>query len=179
VTVDNSKFTWRSYTDSAGWTAWSTPDSNIGAGVALDEGVSVTVEAGTFLVNEEFELFASFPFLRAAMNNGNAGSAICLQCHSERNMTHAVVETHGYGADGVAGGGDDLFRSHPVGEGLNANGKGYDRGAPLDGDGSADDGNPFNTLALDGNGHVHCLTCHGVHNAHSNTLSAGTFPVAP
>ena len=58
---------------------------------------------------------------------------------------------------------------------MNANGKGYDRAAPLDGDGTeqgvGDDGNPSNDLALDSGGRVQCLSCHGVHYADSNTLT--------
>ena len=177
ITVDDSNFIWRSFDDTTNaWSAWSSPDSNIGTGVALADGVTVSFDAGTFLAGEEFELFASFPFLRVPPDDpgDGSGSHMCMQCHSERDMDHATVETHGYGVDGVAGGGDDAFRSHPVGVSLNANSKGYDRSQPLDGDGSADDGNAFNDLAMDGNGNVHCLTCHGIHNAHSNTLSDGS-----
>jgi hypothetical protein len=66
--------------------------------------------------------------------------------------------------------------SHPVGEGLNANGKGYDRAAPLDGDGSVQgvgggDGNHSNDFNFDAEGLVQCMTCHGIHYADSNTLT--------
>jgi len=47
---------------------------------------------------------------------------------------------------------------------------GYDRAAPLDGDGGVDDGNDSNDLVLDGV-LVQCLSCHGVHFVDSNTLT--------
>jgi hypothetical protein len=68
--------------------------------------------------------------------------------------------------------------SHPVGEVLNANGKGYDRvvgAAPahLDSDGSVQgantDANPSNDLVLGVNGVVSCTTCHAAHGADSNS----------
>ena len=38
--------------------------------------------------------------------------------------------------------------------------------------GGADfDGNPSNDLSFDANGNIHCLTCHGVHFADSNSTS--------
>ena len=66
--------------------------------------------------------------------------------------------------------------SHPVGIPLNANGAGYDRGVPLDGNGLPQglpgaDGNASNNLKLDSGNRIQCLTCHGVHYADGNTLS--------
>jgi hypothetical protein len=80
-------------------------------------------------------------------------------------MDHAAVETW-----------DGTPKSHPVGVALNANGRGYDRAAPLDGNGAAQggagtDANPTNDLVFDAAGNVQCLTCHGVHYVDSNTLS--------
>ncbi len=85
--------------------------------------------------------------------------------------------------DLIAGGGvenwDGNLKSHPVGVALGANGRGYDRAAPLDGDGQAQgptgsadvDGNSSNDLQLDDTNLVQCLSCHGVHYADSNTLT--------
>ena len=68
---------------------------------------------------------------------------------------------------------DGAMKSHPVGVTLNANGRGYDRGVPLDGNGGdqgvSGDSNSTNDLKLDAGGRVQCLTCHGVHGADSNT----------
>jgi hypothetical protein len=83
-------------------------------------------------------------------------------------MTHTDVETW-----------DDTFKSHPIGVTLDANGQGYDRATPLDGNGlpqnggaSTDvDGNPTNDLTVDAFGFVQCLSCHGVHYVDSNTLT--------
>ena len=145
--------------------------------VALDNGVEVTftgAAGGAFLVGEQSEFSASYPFLRIPMDRGdiNAVDKFCRDCHEEWVMTHD--------SDLVGGGGvgtwDGNFKSHPVGVGLNANGKGYDRAIPLDGNGAPQgdpgaDANPTNDLDFDDLGNVQCLSCHGVHYADSNTLT--------
>ena len=80
-------------------------------------------------------------------------------------MDHDTVRTY-----------DGNFKSHPVGVALDANGMGYDRSVPLDGNGApqgaaGEDSNPTNDLLLDSGGFVQCLTCHGVHYVDSNTLT--------
>jgi len=138
----------------------TTPNLTAGVDVALDSGVTVSFGSGNFAIGERWEFSAAYPFLRAAMEDGAGSSAICRDCHRDWVMTHSEVRTY-----------DGGYKSHPVGVALNANGGDYDRAVPLDGDGGApgSDGNASNDLALDGSGNVHCLTCHGVHYADSNT----------
>ena len=149
--------------------------------VTLDNGVEITftgVAGDAFQVGEQWEFYASWPFVRRTQplthtadglidaGDNATGDDFCRDCHRSWVMTHTDVETW-----------DDTYKSHPVGVALNANGQGYDRGDPLDGDGvaqnsagSADvDGNPTNDLRLDQFGNVQCLSCHGVHYADSNT----------
>lgn len=129
--------------------------------VALDNGVTVSFGTGSYVAQERWEFAAAWPFLRAALGPG--GSSFCLDCHRSWDMDHTAVETW-----------DGNPKSHPVGVGLNANLKGYDRTVPLDGNGSDQggagaDANPTNDLQLFGTGDVQCLTCHGVHFVDSNT----------
>jgi hypothetical protein len=145
--------------------------------VAVDlgaDGVQVTVSSGV-AATERWEFYATYPFLRAKLvADDGSGSAMCRDCHGAWDMDHTAVNNHGFG---TGPGGSDVFNSHPVGIALNANSGNYDRAVPLDGDGQpltggADaDGNPSNDLKFDGNGNIHCLTCHGVHYADSNTES--------
>jgi len=145
------------------------------------EGVTLSFGTGNYLDGESWEFYAAWPFLRrtlplthspdALVDAGDitTGDRFCRDCHQAWVMTHD--------SDLVAGGGvrnyDGNLKSHPVGVGLDANTQGYDRVAPLDGHGVAqdtgDDGNPTNDLRLDQFGNVQCLTCHGVHYADSNT----------
>jgi len=134
--------------------------------VSLGDGVEVTVTSGV-AVDDRWEFYASYPFLRVALDSGDnsVGNAFCRDCHRDYKMDHSAVEEDGWGTG--------TFKSHPVGIALDANGKGYDRTNPLDGDGGAPgtDGNPTNDLKLDSSSLVQCTTCHGVHYADSNTLS--------
>lgn len=141
------------------------PEQSVGTGVGLDSGVTVSFGAGSYEVGERWEFSAAWPFLRAALDAAGAGSVLCRDCHRSWEMDHTAVETW-----------DGAPKSHPVGVGLNANGRGYDRTVPLDGNGAAQgsagvDANPTNDLLLDASGHVQCLTCHGVHYVDSNTLT--------
>jgi predicted CXXCH cytochrome family protein len=133
-----------------------------GTAVALDDGTSVQVTfTGTPAVGQFWDFYVSYAHLRAS----NVADAMCLQCHASRNQTHTDVEGPG---DGVK-----VF-SHPVGQGLNANAKGYDRANVLDANGALQapgDGNPTNDLTLIGGTTVSCTTCHNVHNADSNSLT--------
>lgn len=152
-------------------TTWMNTGVGAGGGspVALSpsgDGVEVTFGAGSYEVGDRWEFSAAYPFLRSALTVGNDGSVMCRDCHRSWEMTHTDVRTY-----------DGTNKSHPVGVGLNANGRGYDRAAPLDGNGApliggADqDGNPTNDFTLDGNNNVQCLTCHGVHYTDDNTLT--------
>ena len=101
---------------------------------------------------------------------------MCEDCHFYRVQTHTTVEGPGDGTK--------VF-SHPVGQKLSANSKGYDRAAPLDVNGAPQSGarfatdgtgetNPTNNLVFDGSSPdnmVRCLTCHRVHYTDSNSLS--------
>ncbi len=151
-------------------TTWfpATPGSTLtAASVALDSGVTVSFGVGNFNVGERWQFYGSWPFIRATLDSGNntTGAKFCRDCHAGWTMGYTQVNTY-----------DGTYKSHPVGVALNADGGGYDRATPLDGNGvpqaGADrDGNPSNNLKLDASGDVQCLTCHGVHFADSNTLT--------
>jgi hypothetical protein len=127
---------------------------------------TVAPEAGDY-----WDFYVSYPFLRMT----NAADALCVQCHKTMQMTHLRVEglDARYPVNGVR-----RF-SHPVGEGLGANGRSTDRTTILDATGVAQvantgttdaDGNATNDLRLDGTV-VRCTTCHAPHHADSNSLS--------
>jgi hypothetical protein len=129
-----------------------------------DPAVAVKWTAGAVAGNW-WDFYVTSPMLRS----NNASDAFCTMCHASYVMTHTVVDNlHPYyQVDGVR-----RF-SHPVGQGLNANGKNTDVAEILDATGvrqSVGDGNASNDLKLDG-GVVRCTTCHAVHNADSNSLS--------
>jgi hypothetical protein len=138
--------------------------------VTLDSNVEITFAAGNYSVvsgfGDRWEFNAAWPFLRSTLGEG--GSTLCAQCHQAWVMDHDAVELWNGGA----------FKSHPVGVALNANGKGYDRTVPLDGNGADQggagvDANPTNDLQLFNSPSdlVECMTCHGVHHVDSNTLT--------
>lgn len=126
-----------------------------------DPAIRVRLTAGA-AVNDYWEFYVSFPMLRSP----NVAGEICLACHQDRAQSHGDVEA---GGDGVR-----MF-SHPVGEALNANGRNYDRAAPLDSDGGVQavngDTNATNDLVLGAGGVVGCTSCHAPHNADSNSLT--------
>jgi hypothetical protein len=130
--------------------------------LALDDpAVKVRLATGA-AVNDYWDFYVSFPMLRSP----NLTGSICLSCHQDRAQGHGDVEG---GGDGVK-----MF-SHPVGEALNTNGRGYDRATPLDADGGVPgvngDTNPTNDLLLGTDNTVGCISCHAPHNADSNSLT--------
>jgi predicted CXXCH cytochrome family protein len=152
------------------WVAGSVAGSNLkywasGAPVQLDDGTNVVVSfTGTAVVGQFWDFYISYAHLRAS----NVADAMCLQCHASRNQSHTTVE--GPNLTGAV-------YSHPVGVTLNANGQGYDRAAGnvLDASGATQtvgDGNTTNNLTLVSGTTVSCTTCHNVHNADSNSLTA-------
>ncbi len=75
---------------------------------------------GTQAAGNQWKFTVSYPFIRVS----NTDSAMCVVCHPDRNMTHTRVA----GQDpSYLPNGSNVF-SHPVGESLNANAGGYDRG---------------------------------------------------
>lgn len=160
-------FRWRKSSTAVG--QWQASGVATAASIALDSGLNVSFASGAgpqqFVAAEQWRFYSSWPFPRAALDSGvNAGGArFCRDCHREWVMDHTAVGSY-----------DGTYRSHPVGVTLNANAAGYDRAAPLDGNGAIQgavgaDTNVTNDLQLDGGGRVQCLTCHGVHFADSNT----------
>ncbi len=147
------------------------------ASVPLDSAGNVVVAFAvttSFSVGDKWSFYVGYPYLRMANSEGE----MCVSCHQDRN--HAWQDVEGGTANGVAGGrlasvtlGTTTF-SHPVAQGLNANGRSYDRAAPLDANGATQatgDGNTSNDLVLSPTSNVTCLTCHHPHNADSNSLT--------
>ncbi len=138
-----------------------------GSDVTLDDpAVSVRFTAGA-AVGNYWDFWVAYPFLRGSME----GDALCVTCHAERSMTSLRVR----GADANYRPNGVRKFSHPIGEGLNSNGKNSDRtvATMLDASGVAQvtgDGNATNDLRLPG-GLVRCTSCHAVHGADSNSLS--------
>jgi hypothetical protein len=139
--------------------------------VTLDDGVELAFGGGSFVAPEEYTFHVAYPFLRA----DNTAGRMCVTCHKDRHMYWQDLEGR---ADGRLGSGIVLGTtvfSHPVGQPLNANERGYDREDDmLDANGAdqatVGDGNPANDLVIDGTGVVTCVSCHRVHNAKSNSL---------
>ena len=146
---------------------WSAPAAT-GANRQLSDGANVTVtfSGGSCTaspVPQRWDFYVSYPFLRIS----NLNSAMCESCHASRVMDHTQVES---GGDGT-----QVF-SHPVGVGMDANGRGYDRpaNALLDANGALQatgDGIATNDLRLASDSTVRCMTCHYPHNADSNSLT--------
>jgi hypothetical protein len=150
-----------------------------GVDVGLDvSGVTIRISAGA-VAGDYWDFYVGYPLLR--MTNVDDGA--CFNCHKERVMNHLRARglDRYYLPNGVR-----KF-SHPVGDGLNANGFGSDRARVLDADGTqvtdvegkvgtstsdADDGqaNATNDLVLNA-GKVRCTTCHRVHNADTNSFT--------
>lgn len=150
--------------------SWVQSNVLTAASVTLADGV-VLAFTGSFAATEEYEFYVSYPYLRV----DNTGSAMCVVCHKDRNMHWQDVEGR---ADGRLGTGIVLGTtvfSHPVGQPLNANARGYDRTTGiLDANGATQatgDSNASNDLRLDGAGLVGCTSCHQPHNADSNSLT--------
>ena len=163
-----------------GGLTWFMPTTNTGAAWVADAAtpaggpyattVDLALEGGALVVrlsagaavNDYWDFYVSFPMLRSANLTGSA----CLSCHQSRAQGHGDVEG---GGDGVK-----VF-SHPVGEALNTNGKGYDLAAPLDADGGVQavngDTNATNDMLLGTGNAVTCTSCHAPHNADSNSLT--------
>ncbi len=93
------------------------------------------------------------PFLRM----DNSTDQLCLDCHSPRNMSSVRTYT-----------GNDL--SHPVDATLPSGSDTY-HNPPLDTDGNPQpsDGNTTNDYVLGASDEVRCTSCHGIHNADSNS----------
>lgn len=134
----------------------------------LNDGTNVSVTfvdgAGPsyFVAADRWQFYVAYPFLRAAADSGDntTGSLFCRACHSSRAQTYTDVRTY-----------TGTYRSHPVGQVLNANGGGYDRATPLDVSGAAQGATALPSyMVLDAGGRVQCSTCHAMHYAPSNSL---------
>lgn len=133
-----------------------------GAGQHLRDGPNLTVSfntsSATFEAGDRFKFYMAYPFLRRPHDSGpnianfpqniptdGSSTYFCRNCHSQRAQSHIDVETW-----------TGTPRSHPVGQGLGSNGKGYDRPRPLDANGDSQsassvdspDGNWTNDLLL-------------------------------
>jgi predicted CXXCH cytochrome family protein len=154
-----------------GWGAavWSaTPYAIPGANVAIalsqpddDPAVSVSFGAIPTAAGGYWDFYVSYPFLRMSIAEGE----LCLECHPTRNQAHADLET-----SATYGWASGKPFSHPVGEALNANGRGYDVATPLEVMGGPQGATPSSShLRLSPTGKVTCLSCHAAHNADSNS----------
>lgn len=140
-----------------------------GTGVVLNGSVGVTATfTGSFVANDLYRSYVGYGFLRLPLDKG-ANSAVtttdttnfCRDCHQGWAVSHTDVRVF------PAPVGKSF--SHPVGVSMNANGKGYDRAAPLSAAGGAQGSNQATDLRLASDGTVQCFTCHGVHNAPSSS----------
>jgi hypothetical protein len=133
---------------------------------SLDSGVEVNFAEGAtgFVDREQWEFYASWPFLRDEVNTGpdSGGNAFCINCHAAWQMT----DTSSWNGGAV--------KSHPVGVTIPT--QDY-HSPPLDGN-PAGDSNTSNDLVLYGTGSdtVECLTCHGIHFVDSNTQTPDGAP---
>jgi hypothetical protein len=157
------------------WVASLATGKPTGTAVTLDEPGFEVDFAGTFAVGDRFRFHVSRAFLRVQ----NTDAAMCTTCHKNLDQRHDNVEGQGTipGTGEAVAPGTTWF-SHPVGEALGVNGRGYDRttiveptGDPQQGGG---DGVATNDLVLSGTSRVTCLTCHAPHNADSNSLTEDT-----
>ncbi len=125
------------------------------------------VSLNNFDPSDQYSFYISYPFVRLPLDSGDnaTGNLFCRDCHSPWVMTHTDTATY-----------DGSYKSHPVGVPLNANGKSYDRTAPLDANGAPQggagiDSNHTNDLTLDSGNLVQCMSCHAVHYADSNSVT--------
>lgn len=187
---------WFGWNGSA-WVDYAANARATGTNQQLRDGANTLITFNTttysFAADQQFKFYIGYPFLRRTHDNGGGtpsnpeanATYFCRNCHSQRAQSHTDVETWT---------GD--MRSHPVGQALGSNGKGYDRAVPIDWNGQAQDtsanspdGNWTNDLLLfpattagssgasptaatkfgdPTTGDVQCLTCHAPHFTDSN-----------
>jgi hypothetical protein len=173
--VGTARFRW----SNDGGATWMQENLLTAAIVPLSDAVALAFTNGgggtSFVAGERFTFYVSYPYLRVDLTR------MCLICHKDRHMHWQDVEGR---SDGRLGAsivlGTTVF-SHPVGQPLGANGRGYDRvggilepGGGVQG-GAGDDGNRSNDLVTstgDAGGLVGCTSCHHPHNADSNSLTS-------
>ena len=160
--------TWFGWSGAA-WVTYAPGNAPLtGAGILLNNGANVSATfTGNFVIGDRIRFYVGYPFLRAPLDSGSnaTGNRFCRDCHSAWAMDQVAVGTY-----------DGSMKSHPVGIPLNANGGGYDRAIPLDGNGVAQgqpgaDANPTNDLRLASDSTLQCISCHGVHHADGNTIT--------
>jgi predicted CXXCH cytochrome family protein len=167
---NDSGRTWFGWSGTA-WVAWSTTTPNArvtGADQLLNDltNVKVTFAGSGFTPGDRWTFYVAYPMLRMSI----ATSGLCEDCH--RNMVHTSVRVAGDDPAFPPNVGENTF-SHPVGETLGGNGRGYDRATPLRPDGSPQvpGASAQGDLVLaPTDATVRCLTCHAVHNAASSSL---------
>lgn len=144
----------------------SAPNTPIALSQAGDDPtLSVSFSAIPTATGGYWDFYVSYPYMRMANGEGE----LCVACHAVRNQLASDVEssaTYGW-ASGKA-------FSHPVGQALGANGKGYDVATALDVNGATQgsagrDANPTNDLLFSPTGKVTCVSCHAAHRADSNS----------
>ncbi|MDH4099640.1 MAG: cytochrome c3 family protein [Nitrospirota bacterium] len=152
---------WIPFTGRNAKTDASSMPRQTGSSQHLMDGPNITITFDTssdsFRTGDHFRFYVGYPFFRRAHDGGpnqepgNRGQGsgfttyFCRNCHSQRAQSHVDVETW-----------TGTPRSHPVGQWLGSNGKGYDRHVPLDADGktqsasypNSPDGNWTNDLLL-------------------------------
>lgn len=137
--------------------AWDVPADNSARGAGLPSNQTLldhlTAENKvTCATCHDPHSNSTAPFLRL----DNTADALCLDCHSPRNMSSVKTYT-----------GNDL--SHPVGRILPSSPTYHNPPLDVDGNSQPSDGNVTNDLTLLGGTTVSCTTCHGIHYTDSNS----------
>ncbi len=135
---------------------------------ADDPNLQVTITSGAAL-GDYWDFYVGYPFLRAT----NANGEMCEDCHVLRVNNDTVSGANGtkvFSHPAGSPGGTPVALSRTYDRTVGTNGPILDANGAGQGTGSADS-NATNDIVLGASGKVMCLSCHGPHNADSNSLT--------